>query len=249
MDQGVVSRRSPTTSWCAPSCREPFGGPWHRRQALPTPCSRTSVLPSKRSSSDWQRWSCWPACGVRGKAAWAWLPSCRRLYPRHGPDAAAPSRARPSTLGCCSRDPRYVTDALPIVVIGVAAAFSGKAQARHSEPLVGIEQAVAPVRAGRADGRPAGREWRPHHHVDGPPRAAHAGRGLRAGGDHRALAAPGAPVFGVQVPAQVSLSVSLPSLLNAVWSEQAMARPGQRLPGSSRRPDGSCPPRSGPPTS
>jgi hypothetical protein len=39
-------------------------------------------------------------------------------------------------------------------------------------------------------------------------------------------AAPGVPVFGVQVPTEVSLSVSLPSLLNAVWREQALALPG-----------------------
>jgi hypothetical protein len=39
-------------------------------------------------------------------------------------------------------------------------------------------------------------------------------------------AAPGASVLATPVPSGVSISVSLPSLLNAVWREQALARPG-----------------------
>ena len=97
----------------------------------------------------------------------------RRGLSRHGPDAAAARARRVPGAGRARPALRHRRTADRGDRGG--GGLHGGAQAGGSEPRLGIEEAVAPVRAGCGDGRPAGRQWHPHHHVDGPAGAAHAG--------------------------------------------------------------------------
>jgi hypothetical protein len=211
-----------------------FGGPWTADGAGSTIYTYTSpelqalfvaLTAAVVSTSIW----------LRGRAAWAgWMLIAAYL----AADFALLVLGRGSYLLLVARDPRYVTDALPVVVIGVCAAFC--------TPLATGQARRARRRRDRIRGRrrPAG-AWL-------GPLAALALTGLLIGSgvlttvrlapavQHQRseeyvdtltseLAdSPGASVLDTPVPDDISVAVSLPSLLHAIWREQALNRPGDQ---------------------
>lgn len=81
---------------------------------------------------------------LRGaRAAKAWLLVVGYL----AVDVAMVQLTRAATLDIGARDPRYITDALPVIAIGVCAAFSGPRRAPATEPRT-ARRALVPVAVG-----------------------------------------------------------------------------------------------------
>ncbi|MFS3130311.1 alpha-(1-_3)-arabinofuranosyltransferase family protein [Nocardioides sp. Bht2] len=111
-----------------------FGGPWHTRGAenslMPEPGVAVTVtclvlLTLVLAASLWRR-------GRGAIAGWFVLLSYLAM------DLLLLFTGRAEYLGLVARDPRYVTDALPILVIGICAAFQGpRRRPRHRRAEAG----------------------------------------------------------------------------------------------------------------
>ena len=202
-----------------------FGGPWSADGAASTIYTDTrpglqvlfvALAVGTVAASFWRS----------GRAAWAgWA----LVVGYVAVDITLLLLGRGSYLLLVSRDPRYVTDALPVLAIGVCAAFCGGA-ARAPAGLRGTGSrrsadrpmlALLAVAVVAASGllttvrlTPAVQHRQSEEYVGN----------LSSGFE----AAPGGSVLTSPVPSDVSISVSLPSLLRAVWLEQMLDRPGTR---------------------
>ena len=161
-----------------------------------------------------------------GRAAWAaWL----LVICYVAADIGLVLVGRGAYLLLVARDPRYLTDALPVIVIGVCAAFVGG-------------RAATGARVGAARDRPASSARRlvPWGAVvlvllSGlvtTLRLAPTTQHPRSEAYVRTIAAaleadPGADVLLTPVPVEVAVSVNLESLLRAVGREQRLDRPGE----------------------
>ena len=164
-----------------------------------------------------------------GRAAWGgWL----LIVGYVAADIVLVLLGRGAYLLLVARDPRYVTDALPIIVIGVCAAFLGGRAGADPRPAAPAA-AAAGARLRRA------RTLLPWSVVAvlivsglvGTLRLAPTTQHPQSEAYVRtvtaALAAdPGASVLTTPVPAEVAISVNLESLLRAVGREQRLDRPG-----------------------
>ncbi|WP_345271687.1 alpha-(1-_3)-arabinofuranosyltransferase domain-containing protein [Nocardioides nanhaiensis] len=170
-----------------------------------------------------------------GRAAWAgWLLVVGYL----AADVALVLLGRGAYLLLVARDPRYVTDALPVIVIGVCAAFAAGRPARRP--------ARGPA-GGPARGPDASRGPRARHLLPTLPwllvlvvltsglvstlRLAPTTQHPQSESYVRTLTQalvrePGAAVLLTPVPADVAVSVNAESLLRAVGREQRLDRPG-----------------------
>ena len=143
---------------------------------------------------------------------------------------------RGAYLQLVARDPRYVTDALPVIAIGVCAAFAG-GRVRRAAVLPVRPDPVAGPRTSAARRRTrAALPWLVLAAVLASglvttlrlaPETQHPQSERYVRGVTSALAdAPGAAVLQTPVPSDVAISVNLESLLRAVGREQRLDRPG-----------------------
>lgn len=150
-----------------------------------------------------------------GRAAWSgWLLVVGFL----AADVALVLLGRGAYLLLVARDPRYVTDALPVIAIGVCAAFAAGRAERSGPPRRRVLPWVV-VLAVLASGLVS--TWRLAPVTQHPQSEAYV-RTLT-----QALARePGAEVLLTPVPTEVAVSVNAESLLRAVGREQRLDRPG-----------------------
>ncbi len=195
-----------------------FGGPWTARGAGNTIYADTGAglqVLFVALTLGMVAVSVW----LRGRSAWAgWA----LLVGYLAADIALLLLGRGSYLLLVARDPRYVTDALPVLTIGVCAAFRrpahtiSYARGRALRPTVALVLAVVVAASGLLTTvrlAPAVQHDESKRYVDT----------LAS----QLQAAPVDSVLSTPVPPDVSVAVSLPSLLRATWHEQALDRPGE----------------------
>ena len=167
-----------------------------------------------------------------GRAAWGgWL----LIVGYVAADVVLVLLGRGAYLLLVARDPRYVTDALPIIVIGVCAAFLGGRAGADPRPAT----PAAPTAAAAGARLRRARTLLPWSVVAvlivsglvGTLRLAPTTQHPQSEAYVRTVTAaladdPGASVLTTPVPAEVAISVNLESLLRAVGREQRLDRPG-----------------------
>ncbi len=198
-----------------------FGGPWQSRGAENTLMPDTT-LPVMVGAAVLLGLVVVASVRVRGAAAFAgWFLAAGCLVA----DITLLALGRGEYLGLVARDPRYVTDALPMVVIGVCAAFAPSAARTlrtvrtARTPGTGVRRPLAAVGLVVASAMitnvllvPIVQRDAGEHYV---------AEVLSAVTDH-----PDATVFTVPVSEQVSASTGVTDLLLAVGASRGLAQPG-----------------------